>query len=184
MGNKATDRKDLEEKIMNARWKELINEVPVKKGDFVQIDPGTLHAIKNGFFLIEIQQNSDITYRIYDYDRLSNGKPRELHIRQGLDVLTVPNLLGENDVIHPEDKKDELQQLVCTDRYIVWKLSVTQPTLIDNSHPFLLMSVIEGDGLVNGVLVKKGAHFIVPNGIPECRVQGDMTLIISTPVVS
>lgn len=184
MGNKAKDRADLEEKILNAKWEELINEVPVRRGDCVQIDPGTLHAIKGGFLLIETQQNSDVTYRIYDYDRLIEGMPRELHIRQGIDVLTTPNIFSEKDVIHLEEKDDELQQLVANNRYIVWKLKVTKPTLIDNSHPFLIMSVIEGDGLANGVMVKKGAHFIVPNGLPECRLQGDMTLIISAPVLS
>lgn len=50
------------------------------KGDFLQIDPGTVHAIKGGTLILETQQNSDITYRVYDYGRLSNGKPRELHI--------------------------------------------------------------------------------------------------------
>ena len=53
-----------------------------KKGDFLQIDPGTVHAIKGGTLILETQQNSDITYRVYDYDRLSNGKPRELACRK------------------------------------------------------------------------------------------------------
>ena len=56
--------------------------IRVHKGDFFQIDPGCLHAIKGGTLILETQQNSDITYRVYDYDRLQNGKPRELHVEQ------------------------------------------------------------------------------------------------------
>ena len=76
--------------IHEGKWSEFIREIPIKKGDFLQIDPGTVHAIKGGTLILETQQNSDITYRVYDYDRLSNGKPRELHIDKSIDVITVP----------------------------------------------------------------------------------------------
>ena len=52
------------------RWSELLNEVPVHAGDFFQIAPGTVHAIKGGTMVLETQQSSDITYRVYDYDRV------------------------------------------------------------------------------------------------------------------
>ena len=66
--------------IRGKRWKEFIREIPVKKGDFFQINPGCVHAIKGGTLILETQQNSDITYRVYDYDRLQDGKPRALHV--------------------------------------------------------------------------------------------------------
>ena len=80
IGHNAKDKAQLEDMISNGRWDEFLREVPVKKGDFIQIDPGTVHAIKGGIEILETQQNSDITYRVYDYGRLQNGKPRELHI--------------------------------------------------------------------------------------------------------
>ena len=55
------------------RWTELLREVPIHKGDFFQIDPGCLHAIKGGTLILETQQSSDVTYRFYDYGRLQNG---------------------------------------------------------------------------------------------------------------
>ena len=70
--------------IEEKRWNELIKVHPIKKGDFFQITPGTVHAIKGGTVILETQQNSDITYRLYDYDRLSNGKPRQLHVAESL----------------------------------------------------------------------------------------------------
>lgn len=72
---------------------EVTNKVPVKKGDVFFIEAGTLHAIGKGILIAEIQQNSNTTYRIYDYGRVGNdGKPRELHVDKALDVteLTPP----------------------------------------------------------------------------------------------
>ena len=66
--------------VEEKRWKDLIREVPVKKGDFYQIDSGCVHAIKGGTVILETQQSSDITYRVYDYDRKWIGKLRELHV--------------------------------------------------------------------------------------------------------
>ena len=62
----------------------------VKKGDFFQINPGCLHAIKGGTVILETQQNSDITYRVYDYDRLSDGKPRQLHVDESINTIVAP----------------------------------------------------------------------------------------------
>ena len=84
------DKEELSRMIHEGKWSEFIREIPIKKGDFLQIDPGTVHAIKGGTLILETQQNSDITYRVYDYGRLSNGKPRELHIDKSIDVITVP----------------------------------------------------------------------------------------------
>ena len=88
--------------IREGRWNEFIRQVPVKKGDFIQIDPGTVHAIKGGIQILETQQSSDVTYRVYDYDRLSNGKPRELHVDKSIDVITVPAKSVEDSILSAE----------------------------------------------------------------------------------
>ena len=90
IGHNARTHAELEDMIRNGRWSEFIREIPIKKGDFFQIYPGTVHAIKGGTLILETQQNSDITYRVYDYDRLQNGQPRALHVQQSIDVITVP----------------------------------------------------------------------------------------------
>lgn len=90
VGHNARDKKELGEMIEGKRWGELIREVPVKKGDFFQIDPGCVHAIKGGILLLETQQSSAVTYRLYDYDRMWNGSLRELHIKQCMDVIRTP----------------------------------------------------------------------------------------------
>ena len=99
IGHNAKDKEELSEMIHHGKWDELIREIPVKKGDFIQINPGTVHAIKGGLMILETQQNSDITYRVYDYGRLTNGKPRELHIDKSIDVITVPAVPIEESVV-------------------------------------------------------------------------------------
>lgn len=181
VGHNAGSREELKEMIDQKRWSELIREVPVKKGDFIQINPGTVHAIKGGLMILETQQNSDITYRVYDYDRLSNGKPRELHVQQSIDVITVPAPSAEDSVSHAADlPANTMNELIACDYYKVYKLSVTEPVSFEQEHPFLIMSVIEGEGLVNGQMIRKGDHFILPSGLGKVDLQGDMTLIASS----
>ena len=61
IGHNAKTREELSDMIRGGRWNDFIREIPVKKGDFIQIDPGTVHAIKGGILILETQQNSDIT---------------------------------------------------------------------------------------------------------------------------
>lgn len=181
IGHNARDKAELIDMIKNGRWNEFLRQIPVKKGDFIQIDPGTVHAIKGGIELLETQQNSDITYRVYDYDRLTDGKPRELHIEKSLDVITVPAKSVEDSVINiTEGVKNEMLLLMECAYYRVWKLDIDGKMNLFQEYPFLIMSVIEGNGFIDGRPVKKGDHFILPNGYGEAELQGKLQLIAST----
>ena len=181
IGHNAKSREELTNMIHNGKWDELIREIPVKKGDFIQIDPGTVHAIKGGLMLLETQQNSDITYRVYDYGRLTDGKPRELHIDKSLDVITVPAKPIEECVMKLGDlSANQMNLLISCQYYKVWKLDVTKPVTMEQEYPFLIMSVIDGEGLINGQMICKGDHFILPNGYGEMKLQGNMQMIVST----
>ncbi len=80
-------REELEKAIRNNTLVERMQAVPVRKGDVYFIPAGTLHAIGKGILVAEIQQSSDVTYRVYDYGRLGqDGKPRQLHVKKALDV--------------------------------------------------------------------------------------------------
>ncbi|MEZ3473862.1 MAG: family 1 glycosylhydrolase [Lachnospiraceae bacterium] len=181
IGHNAKDKAELEDMIGSGRWEDFLREVPVKKGDFIQIDPGTVHAIKGGIEILETQQNSDITYRVYDYGRLQDGKPRELHIEKSIDVITVPAKSVKESVINiATDAKNTMNELISCNYYRVWKLDVDGSMEISQEYPFLIMSVVEGDGLINGQLLKKGDHFILPKGFGKAQLQGKMALIAST----
>ena len=81
-------KEDVEKMLKEGTILDALNFVKVKPGDTYLINPGTIHAIGKGVRLIEIQQNSDLTYRLYDYNRLGNdGKPRQLHIEKALNVI-------------------------------------------------------------------------------------------------
>lgn len=181
VGHNAGSRQELQEMIEQERWGELIREIPVKKGDFIQINPGTVHAIKGGLMILETQQNSDITYRVYDYGRLTDGKPRQLHVKQSIDVITVPAPSAADSVKSalalPENTMNEL---ISCDYYTVWKLDVAGVMSFEQTHPFLIMSVIEGEGSVDGRRICKGDHFILPQGYGTAELRGEMTLIASS----
>lgn len=181
IGHNAKDKAELEEMVHGGRWNDFIREIPVKKGDFIQIDPGTVHAIKGGMVILETQQNSDITYRVYDYDRLSDGKPRQLHVEQSIDVITVPaKSVGDSVMDASAIAENELHELITCEYYKVFKLNLNGECELEQKYPFLIMSVLEGTGIVDHQVVKKGDHFIVPAGYGTMKMQGQMQIIAST----
>lgn len=181
VGHNAQTREELKEMIHGGRWKDFIREIPVKKGDFIQIDPGTVHAIKGGLLILETQQNSDITYRVYDYDRLSDGKPRELHVDKSIDVITVPAQSVEDSVTSALHlPSNQLNELYSCQYYEIFKIEVDGKMSFSQKYPFLNMTVVEGEGMICGQPLKKGEHFILPFGFGMVELQGNMQLIAST----
>lgn len=182
VGHNAKTRDELEDMVNEGKWGELLREIPVKKGDFIQIEPGTVHAIKGGLMILETQQNSDITYRVYDYNRLTDGKPRQLHLKKSLDVITVPAKSVEESVLEADKlPENKLNLLVSCGYYKVWKLDVTDKFEMKQNQDFMIMSVISGDGTLNGEKICKGDHFILPYGYGDICIQGSMQLIVSAP---
>lgn len=183
LGHNARTKEELTEQISQGKWEEFIREVPVKKGDFVQVEPGCVHAIRGGIQILETEQNSDITYRIYDYDRLVDGKPRQLHLKKALDIITVPAATPEECIFHVEEiDENDKKLLISCDFYKVWKIKVKGSMHLMQDEKFLLISVVEGKGAVNGTKVNKGDHFILPDGFGEITLTGDMELIVSAAV--
>ncbi len=179
IGHKARDRAELEAMIREKRWGDFIREIPLKKGDFFQIEPGCLHAIKGGTLILETQQNSDITYRVYDYDRLSDGKLRPLHVEESIAVLTAP---FDPSSAHPTATTvrvgdDIVTHLVKCKYYGVEKHEIDGRATLSQPHPFLCVSVIDGDGAIDGRAIKKGEHFILPSGCSDATLEGKLTLI-------
>lgn len=179
IGHNARDKEELKDMIKNARWKELIREVPIKKGDFFQINPGCLHAIKGGTLLIETQQSSDVTYRVYDYDRMQEGKPRELHIQQSIDCITAPHKEYEEKIIVKEYPGMTSQRLVQCPFYTLEKWNIDGTYCFKMEEPFVNVSIIEGQGKVQDIELKKGDHFIIPATLNECLFEGRMTAVVS-----
>ncbi len=180
VGQRAKSPEEFGRLVEEGRWSELLNEVPVHAGDFFQIAPGTVHAIKGGTMVLETQQSSDITYRVYDYDRVqADGTKRELHLQKSLDVIDFgAKPITSGRVSAPTT--NGITQLVCCPRYTVWHVRATGTATLSSPKTFYCASVIEGTGRASGHELRKGDHFIVPAGYGTLRLEGDMQLIVST----
>ncbi len=179
VGQRAHDRAEAAQMIEEGRWSDMLNEVPIRKGDFFQIDAGTVHAIKGGTLILETQQSSDVTYRLYDYDRPgTDGKLRPLHIEQSLDCIDFDvQAPADGTVTAPE--VDGVTELESNRIYTVDRIRVNGSKTLEQRWPFVCLSVIEGEGSVNGEAVAKGTHLLVPSTVDALELEGKMELIAS-----
>lgn len=173
IGHNAKTKDELKEMINNKEWNKLLSFRDVKKGDFFDIAPGTVHAIKKGTFLLEVQQNSDITYRFYDYDRLQNGKLRELHIDKSIDVTNCPHVEDN----YTRKKYDNYEILVDNAYFKMIKYEVRDNIKIENNENFIIMVVLNGKGKINGYEIKKGDNFIIPYNYKNIELNGNLELM-------
>ena len=150
--------------------------------DFFYIPAGTLHAICGGSLIYEAQQSSDITYRVYDYHRKGDdGKERELHVQQSIDCTKVPADLDQNKLFVNTklDHGSKTRYLKCeyltVDHYLI-----EGSTEIKNDDPFQLVSVIDGEGTVNDMPIKKGDQFIICSDVDLVHYEGGLELMVTT----
>lgn len=184
-GHQATTHDEFEAMVENGEWDALLTSVPVEKGDFFYVPAGTVHAIGKGILILETQQSSDTTYRLYDYDRVDDsGNPRPLHIQQSLDVTSIP-FKAPVESGKPVETPP-VSELVDNDFFTVWKWAISQKQIIPLVGDYTLATVIEGEGKVfvedqedDVYTLTKGDSFIVPHGISTLTLSGDCTLITS-----
>lgn len=152
---------DLKRAIEQRRAEELMNWINVRTGELIYVDAGTVHAIAPGSILVETQQNSDTTYRLYDY-----GRPRELHVEQGLQAVREHTSAGKTVV----REMDGRQLLVESPSFVVEKVSITDPLSItagSGSSSTEVLVAIEGSGVVQSAGVQpvnfnKGEAVVIP----------------------
>lgn len=185
-GHHAKTREELAEMIQEGRWDGLLKKVPVKKGDFFYVASGTIHAIGKGIMILETQQSSDTTYRVYDYDRKdANGNTRELHIQQSIDVTTVPAITPQIQMKEVRKGNSSIVTYLETEFFNVYEWDIKGITSFKKQAPYTLATVIDGAGelVVNEKIypLTKGASFILPNDVTEWTVQGELSIIASEP---
>lgn len=185
-GHHAKTREELAEMIQEGRWDDLLKKVPVKKGDFFYVPSGTIHAIGKGIMILETQQSSDTTYRVYDYDRKdANGNTRELHIQQSIDVTTVPAITPQIQMKEVRKGNSSIVTYLETEFFNVYEWDIKGITSFKKQAPYTLATVIDGAGelVVNEKIypLTKGESFILPNDVTEWTVQGELSIIASEP---
>ncbi len=186
VGQKAHDRAEFAQMVEEGRWDELENLVPIEKGDFFDIRPGTMHAIMGGTMILETQQSSDVTYRVYDFDRRqADGSLRELHLQQAMDVIDYRAKAPTTGMVTAPEV-DGITKLMSCEYFEVLRVRVTNnwPVSLQQSHPFMCLSVVAGEGgtvttPAGTWTLSKGTHFVAPYGCGKLSFEGDMTLICS-----
>ena len=172
--NREVTKQEFKTRIEQNTLLEVLNKVPVKKGDCFFIESGTLHAICEGILIAEIQQNSNLTYRIYDYGRVgADGKERELHIDKALKVTTttpptVPYGKPQNNTL-AKCKYFTAEKLEVD--------GVETITVGDDSFKHILC--LEGEVVIGDLNVTKGESVFLPARLGDIKISGKASLIIS-----
>lgn len=185
---KEISKEEFADRIKNNTLLEVANNVPVHKGDVFFIESGTLHAIGKGILIAEIQQNSNTTYRVYDYGRVGkDGKPRELHIEKALDVTNrVPPKYPTTAQGSPEKVEGGVKTLLRSCEYFnVNKLEIDGIMKLNSDEKsFKSLLFLDGKGEIvskDGKIAQaiKGDSFFVPAGSGEFSVSGKCEVILS-----
>lgn len=169
-----TTREGMAQAIQDHKLEDLLAYETVRAGDVFYIRANTIHAIGPGIMLYEIQQSSNVTYRLYDWGRLDlNGKPRELHIEKGVQVARIDELPS---ITHPTSDTDELE-MVKGDYFVTLRYELDGGSKLANTAgKFHALTCIEGAVEVSSadttIELGKGQTALVPAGLPTYEVTG------------
>ncbi|MDJ1090490.1 mannose-6-phosphate isomerase, class I [Macrococcus caseolyticus] len=183
-GHNAKDKAELENMIHEGKWNQLFNSIKVKPGDFFYVPSGTVHAIGKGIRILETQQNSDTTYRIYDYDRTDkDGHKRELHIEQSIDVISFNKDNSGTEAEVTEVQGNVIRTYISNSFFTVKQLLIEDNYEYTKHQDYTLMSVLSGEGTLTAdgqvYTIKKGDHFILTTEDKEIKLQGKLDIIES-----
>ncbi|WP_428817412.1 type I phosphomannose isomerase catalytic subunit [Clostridium butyricum] len=179
VGTKDCDKETFKKAIEDGNLDKYLNKIPVKKGDFFYVQSGLVHAICEGILIAEIQQSSDTTYRVYDYNR-----GREIHVEKALDVIDF-SLKGENTqgITIKNDGYDKTY--LCLGEYFtIQKYEVnTSVKEASDEDRFYLFTCVDGKGTIkyNGgeEKISMGDSIFIPASLGEYELCGKFTLLKS-----
>ena len=181
VGTKNCDKAIFEKAIREGKTEEYLNKIEVKKGDCFLINSGLVHAICEGVIIAEIQQSSDITYRIYDY-----GRPREIHVEKSMDVIDFNlkpiNASGKKLVSFCGYEKG----ILCASEYFTIEKYVVSSEVSENSdiNKFFIFTCVDGKGTIisedgTKMDILKGDSILIPAKLGKYTIQGELTLLKS-----
>lgn len=164
---------------------DILRFVPVKKGDAFFIEAGTVHAIGKGLLIAEIQQSSNVTYRVYDYGRVgADGKPRALHIDKAVEVSTLTK--GEDAKVEAPKKIEggEVKSLASCKYFKVEELCLDgKAELLADKTSFVATLITEGEATLKcgdeSYGLKKGASVFFPADLGRFTLEGKATVVVT-----
>jgi len=157
----------------------LLAKSEVKKGDSIFIPAGRVHAIQAGLLILEIQQNSDTTYRMYDWGRVGlDGEPRELHIEKSLEVT---DWMDFNPKIKDADDPNHI--LANCEYFTVEKMNIKDEVTVNTDDAFVIINVVEGNLIINREdEVTEGQSRLIPAAKKSFKLESkDASVVISRP---
>lgn len=178
-------QEEFKQRVADNTFLEVVNKVKVHKGDLFFIEAGTLHAIGGGILLAEIQQNSNTTYRVYDYGRLgADGKPRPLHTEKAVEVTNCVPPTHDTKPIGALEQFDGFtkQLLTACDLFTVYAIDTeTAYSGVADEKSFVSLVVTDGAGTIScggeELPVKKGDSLLLTANSGNFSVNGKLTLI-------
>lgn len=174
LGHNANNIDQFKDMIKNNKWNELLKEVPIKIGDFIYVESTKIHAIKANTLVFELQQSSDITYRVYDYDRLDKGQKRELHLDHVYNLINTPDKIIDNITI--SNKKDYLVSNELFNLKLIE--NENENTYFFEEALWIQITIIDGEGKINGLDASKYDSFLVAHKT-KIIISGKIKLLIS-----
>ena len=168
--NQDVKKEEFPELIKDDSILSYLNKIYVKPGDIYLIKPGTIHAIGEGITLLEIQESSKLTYRVYDFNRIDkNGNKRELHVSKAMDVLNFSKLDIQN--LNKEE-------VIKTNYFEVRKGHNLNENKIDVLKPSII-TIIEGNGFIEDTEVSKfKSYFVLP--CEKLKLKGNFEYFVTT----
>ncbi len=180
---KKITREEFRQAIVDNTLLDNLNRVKVKKGDLFFIEAGTVHAIGKGALIAEIQQNSNCTYRVYDYGRIGkDGKARELHIDKAVDVSICEPPKYDVKPFGETVRHDgfESQLLMTCNLFTVNRYKIEKSASLNcDKTSFNHILVIDGEGEIENKKAKKGDSFFIPANYGEYRLSGNIEVLIT-----
>ncbi|GAC1422096.1 MAG: class I mannose-6-phosphate isomerase [Ktedonobacteraceae bacterium] len=186
-----THRAVVQQAIEQVKLEELLHEEPVSAGDIVFVPAGTVHAVCSGVLLYELQEYSDVTYRMYDYGHLTaSGKPRELHIERALDVshFTAAQRVKAKPVVLAGGPGYEERCLVACRYFVTRELLLKEGAAVQRSttNSCVILSslgaevrVHYGDTLTHSETLARGQTMIIPAALGTYCIEGSGVLLFS-----
>lgn len=166
---------------------DYLNFYKVRKGDAFFIPAGTLHAVGKGVTLCEVQQNSNVTYRVYDYDRTVDGKPRDLHLEKAADVVELSkggaNMVpGDTEILSHSMSNRTLAD--CSHFKMREFIVAGEASFNVGEDSFVSISIVKGEGKISvgdqTFTMEFGNNFFIPANVGEVKIYGEVVTIITT----
>lgn len=158
-GHNAQSIEEFKLLVKNQEWNKLLKSTSIKKNDFFYVDAKKIHAIKGGTLIFELQQSSDITYRVFDYNRLDKGKLRELHLDHVFNLIQAPDIEIDKNLI-----SNNPSYLVSNSKFnlkLIKNNSLNKKEYIFSRAKWVQLTIIKGEGFVNNFYAKAYDSFLI-----------------------